>query len=83
MQPAHVDGSRLMCPGRSKRFSTLNDSDQHRTNCDDKEDMNESANRVTAHQPQQPEYYKYYEDRPKHSFPPSGNKSAFLYHVIN
>jgi hypothetical protein len=45
--------------------------------------MNESANRVTAHQPQQPQYHEYHEDRPKHSFPPSGNKSAYLYHVID
>jgi hypothetical protein len=28
--------------------------------------MNESANRVTAHQPQQPEYHEYYKNRPKH-----------------
>ena len=30
--------------------------------------MNESANRVTAHQPQQPKHHEYHKDRPKHIF---------------
>jgi hypothetical protein len=75
--------SRLKCRARLKRFAPLNDSDQHHNDCDNQQDMNESANRVTANQPQQPKYHEHYKNRPKHSFLPSGNKSAYLYHVID
>lgn len=33
---------------KSYRSSYLNDSDQHHNDCDDKQNMNESANRVAA-----------------------------------
>src|SRR4030042_2415996 len=48
------------------RSSSLNDVDQHHDNGKHQQEVNEPSYRVTAHQPQQPQHYQYYSNRPQH-----------------
>ena len=48
------------------RSSSLNDVDQHHDNGKHQQEVNEPSHRVTAHQPQQPQHYQYYSNRPQH-----------------
>jgi hypothetical protein len=60
-----------MTSHRLKDFSPLNDPDQYDNNCDHKQNMDEPTHRVTAHQPECPQNYQYYSDRPQHMIRPS------------
>jgi hypothetical protein len=51
----------------------LNDVEQHDDDGDHHQDVNESAHRVTAHQPQQPEHDQYDGDRVQHDDSPSNS----------
>lgn len=46
--------------------SSLNEADYHNDNGNHQRDVNEPSHRITGHQPQQPQNYQYYSNRPQH-----------------
>jgi hypothetical protein len=55
---------RVFC--RLHDFPPLNDSDYNNDNGNHQYDMDEPAQRITAHKSQQPQDYQYYCNRPQH-----------------
>jgi hypothetical protein len=46
--------------------SSLNEADYNNDNSNHQRDVNEPSHRVTGDQPQQPQNYQYYSNRPQH-----------------